>query len=80
MSTSEVCVAVEVDEENAEAAHEAHESTQGTAVLGLGYLRNVGRSRQHEGPSGEPREEPPDNEGDRGEGEVQQKPAGDEWK
>ena len=53
-----MCVAVEVDEENAEAAHEAHESTQGTAVLGLGNLGGVRRSRQHEGTSGETREEP----------------------
>ena len=79
MPTSPVCVTVEVDEENAQAAHETHHGAQSSPVLCLADLSRVSRGRQHEGPAGEARKEPADDEGEGGAGEVEEDPAGDEW-
>ena len=43
--TSPVSVAVEVDEEDADPAHQTHEGAQRTSVLSLCYLHDVSRSR-----------------------------------
>ena len=67
--TSPVCVAVEVDEENAQPAHETHHGAESSPVLGLRDLRRVGRCRQHEGSPCESREEAADDEGDGGGGQ-----------
>ena len=80
MPTSPVCVAVEVDEENAQPAHEAHDGAQGSPVLRLTDLRRVSRGRQHEGPAGEARKEPADDEGEGRGGETEEDPARDEGK
>ena len=78
--TSPVRFTVEVDEENAQAAHETHHGAQSSPVLGLRDLRRVGRGRQHEGSTCEAREEPAEDEGEGGGGEAEQDPAGDERK
>ena len=80
MITSPVRLTVEVDEENAQAAHETHHGAQSSPVLGLRDLRRVGRGRQHEGSTCEAREEPAEDEGEGGGGEAEQDPAGDERK
>ena len=76
--TSPVRVTVEVNEENAEAALETHHGAQSSPVLCLTDLSRVSRGRQHEGPAGEARKEPADDEGEGGAGEVEQDPARDE--
>ena len=78
--TSPVCVAVEVDEENPQAAHETHHGAQSSPVLGLSDLRRVSRGRQDESSASEACEEPAEDEGEGGGGEAEQDPAGDERK
>ena len=78
--TSPVCVTVEVDEENSQAAHETHHGAESSPVLGLTDLRGVCRCSQDEGPPGKAREEAADDEGNRGGGQTEQDPARDEWK
>ena len=78
--TSPVCVAVEVDEENAQPAHETHHGAESSPVFRLTDLGRVSRGRQYEGSPGEARQEPADDEGEGRGGETEEDPARDEGK
>ena len=77
--TSPVSAAVDIYEEDAKTDHELHECPQRPPVLGLGYLRGVGRGREHKHPATEASDEPSDEEhGGVFLGEGEKNPAADE--